>query len=291
MIFALANMPSVLDGQELAAADINNLSQNTEILEQIVNGPDRLFLSSWAYAPPTFLLTLDPNAQQDKVGFTLTEIDVWEGSFVYREGMHTVRVAFQSYPAWEDWGKIKYYDAELTSPSLGVCLFASFKYTDVSIEQQIKEQTKYAKYNFMWKYYEAYQPQNNTIPVVSGLVRSHEGVTYAQFDITGMNLTPGEVVPLKFRIAGYDEKYRKSGKLLMKWQSTYYFSMIYANVAHQIVPNTWSNIGSITSLSQIKELVSNQQYLVNYFRLADYPLRASIWDQVLAGNNYFTFNG
>jgi hypothetical protein len=289
MIFALANIPSVLDGQELAAADLNNLSQNTEILEQIVNGPDRLFLSSWAYAPPTFLLTVDPNARQTDIGFKLTEIDVWEGSFVYREGMHTVRVAFQSYPAWEEWGKIKYYPGTSTSFNFGVCLFASFKYIDVSIEQQIKEQAKYAKYNFMWKYYEGYQPANNTIPIVSGLVRSHEGITYAEFDITGMDLTPGEVVPLKFRIAGYDQQYRDYGKLLMHWQSTYYFSMIYANIAHQIVPYTWTNINSVDSLSQIKELVSNQQYLINYFRLADYPLRASIWDQVLGGSSFFTF--
>mgnify|MGYP000614980592 CR=1 FL=1 len=290
MIFALASIPSLLEGQELSAADVNNLAQNTEILEQIVNGPDKLFLSNWAYAPPTFLLTKDANAREEGLGFNLSEIDVWEGSFVYREGMHTVRVAFQSYPAWEDWGKIKYYSKSSSADgNFGVCLFATFKYTDVPIAQQLKEQPKYAKYNFMWKYFNAYQPLDNTIPIMSGLVLSHEGVTYAEFDITSMGLTPGEVVPLKFRIAAHKAPFQSERRNIDNWTSTFYFSMIYANIAHQVVPNTWTNLPTVTSLSQIKNIVSNQQYLINYFRLMDNPLRAAIWDQVLAANSYFTF--
>jgi len=99
MIFALSTLPSLFDGQELSAADLNNLAQNTEVLEQIVNGPDRLFLSSWAYAPPMFFLSntgdISVTGNDGKVitlsgkKFRFSEIDVWEGFCVQRRYAHT----------------------------------------------------------------------------------------------------------------------------------------------------------------------------------------------------------
>lgn len=290
MIFALSNLPSVYDGQELSTATINNLAQNTEILEQIVNGPDRLFLSSWAYAPPIFLFT---NATiSSGVSINLSEIDVWEGSFIYREGMHTVRIAFQSFPAsLENYDKVQFNPNTNKENIKGVCLFATFKYTDVPIREQIDNQNKYAKYNFMWVYSTDYTPTTpaRQIPLMTNLVRSHEGVTYAEFDITQMNLTPGEVVPLKLRIAPYAKADASKPRSVEQNTSIYYFSMIYANIAHEIVPNTWATLSSITNLSQIKTLISNQQYLVNRFKFYDNPLRAALWDQVLVGSSFFTF--
>jgi len=47
MIFALADVPSVYNGQEVSAQDLNNFAQNTEILDQIVYGSTPLFLSNW----------------------------------------------------------------------------------------------------------------------------------------------------------------------------------------------------------------------------------------------------
>ena len=293
MIFALANLPAVYDGQELSAATVNNLAQNTEILEQIVNGPDRLFLSNWAYAPPMFLFT--NQTISGLYTFKFSEIDVWEGAFVYREGMHTVRIAFQSFPAHlQESFKPKFnLDADRAGSAInGICLFATFKYTDVPIREQINNQNKYAKYNFMWVYSANYNPTTppRQIPLMTGLVRSHTGITYAEFDITGMNLTPGEVVPLKLRIAPYAEADGVRARKAEDYTSTYYFSMIYANIAHEVVPNTWSTLPTVTGLNQLATLVQNQQYLVNYFRLFDSPLRAAIWDQVLVGSSFFKFN-
>lgn len=293
MIFALSNLPSVYDGQELSTATINNLAQNTEILEQIVNGPDRLFLSSWAYAPPMFLFT--NQTISGAYSFKFSEIDVWEGAFVYREGMHTVRIAFQSFPANLQKNFKPEFNQDAHKPNSatnGICLFATFKYTDVPIREQINNQNKYAKYNFMWVYSQNYNPTTpaRQIPIMSGLVRSHAGITYAEFDITGMDLTPGEVVPLKLRIAPYAEADGNKERRAGNYTSTYYFSMIYANIAHQLVSNTWTNLPTVTGLHQLATLVQNQQYLVNYFRLFDSPLRAAIWDQVLVGSSYYKFN-
>jgi hypothetical protein len=302
MIFALSTLPSVYDGQELSAADLNNLAQNTEILEQIVNGPDKLFLSSWSYAPPMFFLSNtgdievdvpDVNNKAYKMTFSglkfrLTEIDVWEGSFVYREGMHTLRVAFQSYRASYDAnGKLfRHVDGNMGS----VCLFTTLKYTDVPIHEQITKSTKYAKYNKIWRYNPsiAFGSPANTFQEFT-LATNHNDISYAAINLTDLELTPGEVVSVKFRIAPYNLKIGNPNRTADTGTSAYYFSMIYANIDHSITPSTWSTLNSIQSLSDIKSLISNQQYLVDYFRLYDNPLRVALWDQVLVGATFHNF--
>lgn len=288
MIFALSTVPSITDGQELSAADVNNLAQNTEVLEQIVNGPERLFLSSWAYAPPLFFLTktLDTSISGG-VSVNLPEIDVWEGSFVYREGMHTLRVAFQSYRA--DFAANANYYAYNTADMGSICLFATLKYTDVPIHEQLKNQTKFAKYNRIWRYNSsiAFGTPVNTVQELTLTSATNESaITYATIDITQLDLTPGEVVSVKFRIAPYNLTENNPNRSATAATSSYYFSMIYANIDHAIVPNTWQELESVTSLSQIKTLAKNQQYLTDYFKLYDNPLRAALWDQVLVGSTF-----
>jgi hypothetical protein len=298
MIFALSTLPSLFDGQELSAADLNNLAQNTEVLEQIVNGPDRLFLSSWAYAPPMFFLSntgdISVTGNDGKVitlsgkKFRFSEIDVWEGSFVYREGMHTLRVAFQSYRAnYSANGKLfRHVDGKMGS----ICLFTTLKYTDVPIHEQIKNQTKYGKYNRIWRYNPniAFGSPVNTFEELT-LAANHTNISYASIDLTNLDLTPGEVVSIKFRIAPYNTTSNNPNRDADNATSTYYFSMIYANIDHSVVPNTWQNLESIQSLSDIKTLIKNQQYLVNYFKVYDNPLRVALWDQVLVGSSFHVF--
>jgi hypothetical protein len=320
MIYALATVPKILEGQEISAQDLNNLAQNTELLEEIVHSPDRLFLSNWRLAPPVFSLlnqkseTGDPNTF---VGYQqsirIDDVDVWEGSFIYREGMHTLRLGFNTFPIIEK-GPAKYFygidlsnikdqyyrrltnktNADFVNESTS--LFLSIKYTDLPLKQQLSSNKKTLR---SWvyasekagTYKQPHDADLNSYSFTDNATHPHETwrannlsvVGYHEYtlDITRFNFVPGEIVNLKMTIATRD------GNPAKNEGRHFYFSMVYANIDHALLGNDWATIANsdITSISKVDELANNQKILVEYFRKYDNPLRAALWDQIMAGGS------
>lgn len=325
MIFALGRVPKFFEGQELSAQDLNNLAQNVEIMEQVVKGPDRLFLSDWKLAPPVFKLieqktnTGDPATLEGLTfAMSLSEIDVWEGSFLYREGMHTLRFGFNTYAVKErgdsfgrspldlkDAYSVNYGkegdNSKWVNPSTS--LFLLLKYTDMPVSQVI---SKHKKYAISWVYDSSKktqykQPSDSDVnsftmiddsTALEGSNWNANGNSAAGYhtytlDITKYNFVPGEIVSLKFKIKTRDNK------PVLSLGRRFYFSMVYANIDHDVSSYSWKSIssGSITTLSHIKDVAENQRMLVDYFQKYDIPLRAAVWDQVMAGTSQFPYYG
>ena len=327
MIFALGKVPKLYTGQEVSAQDLNNLAQNVEILEQVISGPDRLFLSDWKLAPPVFKLIEQERNTGNIATFEgltfamrLSEIDVWEGSFMYREGMHTLRLGFNTYAVAEELGgrgktpldlkdarKVNHNKIESNerwvNPSTSLVLI--LKYTDVPVATATAQ---YKKYTRTWVYDSTKkslykQPLSNTTDsyvfddtVAATLLPddtwSPNGFNvrgYHEFtmDLADFEFVPGEIVSVKFKIKTRDTK------PVLTLGCRFYFSMVYANIAHDISSFSWStlNSNSITSLAKIVNVAENQRMLVDYFTKYDIPLRAAVWDQVMAGTSYFPYYG
>jgi hypothetical protein len=336
MIYSLATVPKIYDGQELSAQDLNNLAQNTEILDQYVHSPDRLFLSNWRLAPPVFTL-INQKAEAGDPGtfrgyqqsIRIDDVDVWEGSFIYREGMHTLRLAFNTYPILEK-GNAKYNfpvdlkdikdiymprapagktNADYVNESTS--LFLTIKYTDLPLKQVIAERGKFvrtwvfnsAKFS---TYKQPYDSARNSYKFTDdasfptetwnpngGNVSANSPIGYHQYtlDITKFGFVPGEIVNLKFTIATRDQK------AVTYYGRHFYFSMVYANIDHGFLSGNlqgdekWKTItnNSITNINQVDELANNQKIIVDYLRQCDIPLRAALWDQVMAGGSMIPF--
>jgi hypothetical protein len=331
MIFSLASVPRIYTGQELSAQDLNNLAQNTEILEQVVRGTDRLFLSNWKLAPPAFSLINQARQSGDSLTFIgskraqlISEVDVWEGSFVYREGMHTLRLGFQSYPIAEaGFGNLRGYQkfdnikqdynpnlkdkttADITNDTVG--LFLMIRYTDLPLNQIVAKHPKYVR---RWAYSKiraaASKQPTNTAGDVRPVYNMEDDVTYPEgaafplevwnanppvsagyhqytLDITDFGFVPGEVVNIKMKLATGDYK------PVTNIGRRFYFSMVYANLGHELMDTDWTtvNTNSITSVNDFPRIANNQRALVDFFSKYDNPLRASLWDQVMVGTSYF----
>lgn len=304
MIFALADVPLVYNGQEVSAQDLNNLAQNTEILEQIVNGPLPLFLSNWKYAPPVYFLTqkkIIPSGTLADIP-EIEEMDVWAGSFIFREGMHTLRLGFKTFPMVD--GAVpavnKVSDRPSGTPD-SASLFLVFRYTDVSIKELLSN-TNFKNYARSWVYWSSVnskykQPHNAQLNSYSFIDTAtsewdpHNAANNAQLvdgyaeykiDLTQFNFVQGEIVTLKFKIA-----LRDGTQVVAAAGRTFYFSMVYANIDHDLHETAWTSLPSITGLNQLPTLINNQKYLVTFFKKYDNPLRAGVWDQVLVGTSYF----
>jgi hypothetical protein len=319
MIFALSPISSVYNGQEVSAQDLNNLSQNTELLEQIVEGPTRLFLSNWRMAAPTFALVnlqkqQRPDDDSQRPALYIKEVDVWEGSFIYREGMHTLRLGFQTYYIREGTGGKFVLPDDLKnivattgrggSYNYSTSLFLVMKYTDVPIKQLV-ESAQYKSYVRSWVYDSTKnttykQPHNasiNSFTFLSGATytdskmtwvpstQAHQGYHTFDIDITDMKFVPGEIVQVKFKIATRDFKD------VAYLGRRFYFSMVYANIAHNLMKDAWTTINnnSIT-LDSFAAIIKNQNILIDYLQNYDNPLRAGVWDQVSVGSSYFVFH-
>lgn len=329
MIFALANVPLVYQGQEVSAQDLNNLAQNTEVLEQIVRGPSPLFLSNWKLAPPSFFLTsaqtnraieipgeikvVDGQTVEGKTTYIpladqveVEEVDMWSGAFIFREGMHTLRLGFQTYPLIDDVNgnnqflPINKVGRQPANASESISLFLVLRYTDVPTSQLLSN-SLFKNYARSWVYWNAdkskyKQPHNSQLdsytfdqaPTADWKPNAVNGIQlvdgYAEYtlDLTQFNFVHGEIVTLKFRLA-----LRDGTKLVSAVGRHFYFSMVYANIDHNLHDTEWVELPTITDLSQLSTMVSNQAYLVNFFKKYDNPLRASLWDQILTGGSYF----
>lgn len=306
MIFALADVPSVYQGQEVSAQDLNNLAQNTELLDQIVHGPSPLFLSNWKLAPPYFYLTHQVDDEKVILGKPeIKEIDTWRGAFIFREGMHTLRLGFQTFPLVESNGvPVNRVSSQPIGAADSVSLFLIFRYTDVPIKELLANEN-YKKYARSWVYWSSVkskykQPHNaalnsysfvdtattewkpNTTQTDTGLVQLVDGYAEYKIDLTQFNFVHGEIVTLKFKIALRDstQAVREDGR-------RFYFSMVYANIDHDLYEVPWVDLPTITNLNQLETLVNNQKHLVTFFKKYDNPVRASIWDQVIVGTSSF----
>jgi hypothetical protein len=325
MIFALGKVPKFFIGQELSAQDLNNLAQNVEIMEQVVKAPDRLFLSDWKLAPPLFKFVeqkTETGNLQTFEGLTfamsLSDIDVWEGSFMYREGMHTLRLGFNTYAVKErldGWGKTPLDLKDAYQVNYGkagdnekwvntsTSLFLIVKYTDVPVQQLL---TKHKKYVRTWVYDSTKkatykQPADDEVNSFTFVDDSDafDGHTwkangadprgYHEFtmDLTRFKFVPGEIVAIKFRIKTRDNK------PVLSLGRRFYFSMVYANIDHDISSFSWKNIETheITDIKQVRDVSENQRMLADYLSKYDMPLRAAIWDQVMVGTSHYPYYG
>jgi hypothetical protein len=77
-------VPEFSEGQLLSANDLNTFNQNNVMITKLRASPQPLFMDSHAYAPKALpLYWRDP------------EFVIWEGSFIYREGMKYAYLGFQ----------------------------------------------------------------------------------------------------------------------------------------------------------------------------------------------------
>lgn len=333
MIFGLTPVPEFVNGQEVSAQDLNNLMQNASFLEQIVKGPTKLFLAHWRFAPPYFrLLNYDTKAgdlentdtYDDRyfIEQKVSNLEVWEGSFLYRTGMKRLKLGFQTYPIREpkadtqaeyrylngiDLADINsvYYNNKNTFKDTDISLYLILRYTDVPLQQAINLE-KFQPYVRRWSYsrtaesthpgtevptfkftsdtgdpFTVGSPTSAEYWVPNSPQLSSEGYHQYELDLSSFNFVPGEVVTVKFRLG-------KPGQL-RTWETkgtSYYFSMVYAHVEHEITPFSWQALPTITGLDQLPLLAANQKHLVDRLRKYDSPLRAALWDQITANASY-----
>jgi hypothetical protein len=77
-------VPEFSEGQVLSANDLNTFNQNNVMITKLRSSPQPLFMDSHAYAPKALSLSWrDP------------DFVIWEGSFIYREGMKYAYLGFQ----------------------------------------------------------------------------------------------------------------------------------------------------------------------------------------------------
>ena len=336
MIFGLTPVPKLSTGQELSAQDLNNLMQNASFLEQIVKGPTKLFLSHWRFAPPYFrLINYDTKAPSEEalassatyddryfIDQKVSNLDVWEGSFLYRPGMKRLRLAFQTYPLKEptvnsaaeyryltgiDLADINstYYKNKNTFVDTDISLYLVLRYTDVPLNQLLARE-KYQPYVRRWSYSRAAEDTQPGSSDLSYKFSSESGTAFTQGSLTGaeywkpnypqlssqgyheyeidldsFGFVPGEVVTVKFKLG--------KPRNVRVWETkglSYYFSMVYAHVEHDLVPTQWETLSTIESLTDLITLARNQAHLVSLFRRYDSPLRAALWDQITANASY-----
>lgn len=333
MLFGLTAVPPLQTGQELSAQDLNNLMQNASFIEQIAKGPNKLFLAHWRFAPPYFRLLNynnsegnldDSNTYNDRffISQKVSNLEVWEGSFLYRTGMKRLKLAFQTYPLKEpktntiqnyryldgiDLADIDstYYGGKNTFVDEDISLYLILRYTDVPLGQ-VTTNEKYRSFVRRWSYARnasATHPGTSTpsykfsssdgAPFVVGSANtaeywipntpqlSSQGYHQYELDLSGFNFVPGEIVTVKFRLG--------KASNIKPWESrgtSYYFSMVYAYVEHNLVPFNWQTLNSISSLADVITLAANQRYLVERLRKYDVPLRAALWDQITANASY-----
>lgn len=333
MLFGLTAVPPLQAGQELSAQDLNNLMQNASFIEQFAKGPNRLFLAHWRFAPPYFRL-LNYNTQEGNLEDTDTyndrffvnqkvnNLEVWEGSFMYRAGMKRLRLAFQTYPLKEpknntiegyryldgiDLANINsvYYGNKNTFVDDDISLYLVLRYTDVPLKEVITN-AKYRSYVRRWSYSRdaaATQPGSATasykfssangaaFTVGSANSTEYWVPNFPQLSSQGyhryeLDLRGFDFVPGE--IVSVKLRLGKTGNI-RPWENkgtAFYFSMVYAHVDHELVPSTWQSLNSVSSLSDVVTLAANQRYLVERLRRYDVPLRGALWDQITANASY-----
>jgi hypothetical protein len=255
-----------------------------------------------------------PDEDSQRPALYIKEVDVWEGSFIYREGMHTLRLGFQTYYIREgtegkfvlpdDLKNIVSTTGRGGNYNYSTSLFLVMKYTDVPIKQLVETQ-RYKKFVRSWVYDSTKsttyrQPHNSAIDSFTFLsgdnytdskmtwvpsTQLHQGYHTFDIDITDMEFVPGEIVQVKFKIATRDFKD------VAYLGRRFYFSMVYANLAHSLMKDSWTTINNNTiTLDSLPSIIKNQNILIDYLRNYDNPLRAGLWDQVTVGSSYFVFH-
>lgn len=312
--------------------------QNALFIEQIAKGPTKLFLAHWRFAPPYFRLLNYDTLAGDVEGATsdtsddryfldqnVNNLDVWEGSFLYRSGMKRLKLAFQTYPLREpktgSAAEYRYLDGidltdinktyySVNKPKFvddDLSLFLIFRYTEVPLGQLLNAaNTKYHRYVRRWSYsrdadelqpggvsstYKFTSANGNAFSVGSANNAeywvpnypqlSSQGYHTYEIDLDSFGFVPGEVVTVKFKLGKPSQ--------VRAWETkglSYYFSMVYAYVEHDLVPTSWQSLPTVSSLTQVQTIAENQAHLVNLLRRYDSPLRAALWDQITANASY-----
>ncbi len=335
MIFALTPPPQLREGQELSAQDLNNLAQNALFLEQVAKGPTKLFLAHWRLAPPYFrLLNYDTRAgdieqltedtADDRyfIDQNVPNLDVWEGSFLYRPGMRRLKLAFQTYPLREpktadqreyqyldgiDLSQINstYYPRSNLFTDSDISLYMVLRYTDVPIDRLLRQST-FQPYVRQWSYsrldtatqpgtqvatYKFTSDSGQAIEIGTPTSAEYWKPNFPQLSSQGYHTYELDLDSFGFVPGEVVTLKFKLGKArnIRSWENkgvTFYFSMVYAYVERDLVPTEWQTLSTVSGLADVVKLTNNQRYLVDTMRRYDSPLRAALWDQITANASY-----
>jgi hypothetical protein len=197
-------VPEFSEGQLIAADDLNTFNQNNVLITKLRAAPQPLFMDSHAYAPKALpLYWRDP------------DFIIWEGSFIYREGIKNAYLGFHVKMDGVDTNDtfdfgMSYFGNSTASVNIGIMV----KYTEFSYKNLYKAaQTTplvYDKYIASAPLYvsDTYSKKstytftirdgsgNNKALTGNNLVKNGR-VSQINIDLSQLNLTDGELVPIR----------------------------------------------------------------------------------------------
>lgn len=201
MLLEFQQVPVFYSGQLLAAADLNTFNQNNTMIKKVFAAPQPLFMDSHAYAPKALPLY-----------WRSPEFTIWEGSFIYREGMNYAYLGFQTkidgvYSSNGAEYSIEDFGNGVDSVSIG----AIIKYTDFSYKNIYMASGIYTDYYASAPLYkeETYTRKSGiySITIKDGHSTNNEltddfltknnRISQIRIKLTDLNLKDGELVPVK----------------------------------------------------------------------------------------------
>jgi hypothetical protein len=206
MLIEFQQVPTFTEGQLLSANDLNTFNQNNTMIKKLFAAPQPLFMDSHAYAPKVLPLY-----------WRSPEFVIWEGSFLYREGM---RKAYLGFHIKLD-GLLTNNDKEYSMSSFGdetdsVNIGVILKHTPFSYKNIYTASGQYMNYYASAPLNEAgeYQRKSNiyTFTIKNGqstnvaTTAADSGTTYLQknarvselvINLDSFTFSDGEIVPIK----------------------------------------------------------------------------------------------
>ena len=212
MLIEFQQVPSFSEGQLISAADLNTFNQNNVMVKKLFAAPQPLFMDSHAYAPKALpMYWRDPD-------FT-----IWEGSFIYREGMKYAYLGFQIkadgiYTTNNNEYSIDIFGEGSDAINIGAVIKytefsykniynASGIYTNYYASAPLHNVTTYSRksiYTFTIK-----DGTSNNKDLTDGYLTKNNRVSELRIDLEKLNFTDGELVPIKL-ILLVNEDPRKS---------------------------------------------------------------------------------
>ena len=213
MLIEFQQVPTFTEGQLLAAADLNTFNQNNTMIKKLFAAPQPLFMDSHAYAPKVLPLY-----------WRSPDFTIWEGSFIYREGMRYAYLGFHvklDGPQTTNGSEYPISKFGNTTDSVNIAIIT--KYTEFSYKNIYSASSTYSNYfASMPLYTEATQTKKsiyqftikdgsatNTDVNGAGYLTKNARISQIRIDLEALNLQDGELVPIKLMLL-VNEDPRKS---------------------------------------------------------------------------------
>jgi hypothetical protein len=230
MLIDFQPVPEFVEGQPIAAYDLNTFNLNNAYIYKLLAQPQPLFMDSHAYAPKAFPLN-----------WYSPEFVIWKGSFLYREGMNKAYLGFHvkmdgmltdmgngdaSEYLMSDFGTTDVDDNVVDGVSIGVIV----KYTELSYLNifKTKDNPSSEIANKYWRYWTS-APLNKAQTVTSKddtftftikdgsgrnqtMVNDHLApnarVSTLTIDLTNLDFQDGEIVPISLLLLVNQNPYK-----------------------------------------------------------------------------------